>query len=106
MENPVCEPYQIMMVCEQCNFLSEDLTTCSQCGHSLVQNIAGNGKNGSIPDKESFQTSSCRKREITPFGMYLKEQKQDLKKNKSSQNLDLNSAFNIIILMHILHYLE
>jgi hypothetical protein len=93
MEKPDSEPVQIMIACEQCNFLSEDLTACSECGNSLVIDISGNVEDGLNLGKEVLQTKLNRKREITPLGMYLKEQKKNLKELKSARNLDLASAF-------------
>eukprot|EP00092_Neocalanus_flemingeri_P027576 GFUD01029918.1.p1 GENE.GFUD01029918.1~~GFUD01029918.1.p1 ORF type:complete len:228 (+),score=59.51 GFUD01029918.1:135-818(+) len=79
----VSEVGQFVVLCERCNFLSEDLTSCSQCGNMLIQT----GQNSSdTEDDGGIEDQQTRKREINPLGMYLRELKK-------SGKVDLNLAY-------------
>ena len=85
MEKPVEDPVQTMVVCKECNCIVEDLESCSECGKSLVVDLCN------VADTQQIKPQ-FRKREITPLGMFLKEQKQNLKKSDSTRKLNLSNA--------------
>ena len=90
MEHQDLETYEVAMLCKECSCLSENLTVCSQCGHSMEE--AATTPDSSISGGEVPQTLKIRKREITPYGMYLKELKLNLEQKNISKNIDLVSA--------------
>eukprot|EP00092_Neocalanus_flemingeri_P087827 GFUD01110897.1.p1 GENE.GFUD01110897.1~~GFUD01110897.1.p1 ORF type:complete len:223 (-),score=77.59 GFUD01110897.1:150-818(-) len=77
------EPVQFLVLCERCNFQSEDLASCSQCGNNLIQIE----QNSSVTEDEvDLEDQPTRKREINPLGMYLRELKK-------SGKVDLETAY-------------
>ena len=77
-ENKSEGDFQVIVVCERCSSVSENLDDCLHCtrsGSPLVKPI-----------------ETVRVREITPYGMYLKELKVALKQKNTIQKIDLAIA--------------
>ena len=80
----------IVVICEECGFLSEDLTACSSCGYETMRPCSDSVEMSS--PENVVKLKSSRKREINPYGMFLKEQKNNLKKANSEQKLNLDAV--------------
>ena len=77
-ENKSEGDFQVIVVCERCSSVSENLDDCLHCtrsGSPLVKPI-----------------ETVRVREITPYGMYLKQLKLALKQKNTIQKIDLAIA--------------
>ena len=80
------ESVLLVVLCDRCTGLSEDLNVCSHCGNVLLENSKPTEDEGSSQQKRS------RRREINPYGMYLYEQKLELREKNSARKLDVDAA--------------
>ena len=84
--DPSIESVLLVVLCDRCTGLSEDLNVCSHCGSVLLENSKPTEDEGSSQQKRS------RRREINPYGMYLYEQKLELRVKNSARKLDVDAA--------------
>jgi len=98
MESTQSEPesIELMIVCEKCKGLSENIISCSICGSSILD--IPNSENVSVsvsPDDKNEDANQMlspnlgRKREVNCLGMYLSERKKEVTKNNSSRKLNM-----------------
>ena len=88
---------KLLMLCDSCHGLSEDVYTCAHCGNSILERtisvaefVQGNDEESSaVVDQAAPKTK--RRREINCLGMFLKQRKQELTKRSKHIKLEMDA---------------